>query len=124
MKSLLLVFLFVGISSISEAQWLDGGRKQTAPQSANSYLYVHDGVMYFFNYETYMQKSTNNGATWIDLIDSGLGAQGPGLTRGMDKMTYANGRLYGAFNYGNTGTPVYSIDGGDHWLPDTSGGTG
>jgi photosystem II stability/assembly factor-like uncharacterized protein len=117
-----LFFLFFVCSSIPlRAQWTDGGRTQTDPQSANGSLFVHDGVMYYFNFENYMQRSTNNGVTWTDLSDAGLGDKGPGLSRTMSKMEYNNGRLYGAFNYGNSGAILYSTDGGDSWLPDTLG---
>jgi len=117
-----LFFVLVLCCSVTlRAQWTEDGRTQSDPQASNGYLYVHNGVMYYFNIQNYMQKSTNNGATWIDLNDAGLGDKAGGLARNMDKMEYNNGRLYGAFNYGNSGAILYSTDGGDSWLPDTLG---
>jgi hypothetical protein len=113
--------LIIFLSSALHAQWIEGTRTQTDPNSNNGCLYVNAGVMYYWNYENYMQKSLDNGKTWIDLLDSGLGVQGPGLSRSMVQMQYHNGRLYGAFNYGTSGSVLYSTDDGNHWEPDTLG---
>ena len=120
-KLLISSILVLSFTTALRAQWVDGGCKEQDPNSSTGCLYVYNGVMYYFNFEKYMQKSTDNGATWIDLLDSGLGQKGPGLSRKVVQMQYFNGRLYAGLNYGTSGALYYSTDGGDYWLQDTLG---
>ena len=81
--------------------------------------------MFFFNADNFFQKSTDNGATWIELADGSLPPKGPGLNKQVTHLSAAGGRLYCGMNFGDgTGMPYYSTDGGDNWSPDTLGAPG
>ena len=90
MRLILVIFLLV-LSLPTHGQWLNGGRKQSQSVQSNGDLLVDDGVMYFFNADNFMQKSTDNGATWIDLADSGLPPKGPGVNKAVSIMKAAGG---------------------------------
>ncbi len=125
MKSFLVISFLCFTFGLSHAQWVDGGRKQTQSVKGNGDLLVDGGVMYFFNEDNMMQKSTDNGMSWIDLSDSGLPPKGAGVAKNVSIMSAAGGRIYAPMNYGNGGGMVfYSTDQGDTWLMDTVGAPG
>lgn len=125
MKTLLLFLVLCSVSSNSlQAQWLDGGRAQSQPTMGNSGIFVdHNGALYFFNEENFLQKSTDNGAHWVNLSDSGLPKTA--FTTSFRHFSEANGRIYAGMNFGNgTGAPFYSSDAGETWVADTMGAPG
>lgn len=125
MKQVLFTVLTLCIAVTSSAQWLEGGRKQELPTSGNGAILYHEGKLYTFNETMFMSRSDDNGATWIDLPDSGLPPKGPGIAKGVARLTAAGGRIYGGMNFGNgTGMPVYSTDLGETWHQDTLGAPG
>jgi hypothetical protein len=98
---------------IAISQWVDGGRKQTQAVKGNGALFVHEGVMYFFNEDNMMQKSTDNGTTWVDLPDTGLPVGGS-LAKSVSRMSAGKDRIYAGMNFGNgSGMPVFSSDKGE-----------
>ncbi len=123
-KTLFLLFTLILASSVS-AQWLPGGRKQEQAVNGNGAILYHEGKLYTFNETMFISRSDDNGATWIDLPDSGLPPKGPGIAKNITKLTASGGRIYGGMNFGNgTGIPVYSTDMGETWNMDTLGAPG
>src|SRR5688572_11722129 len=121
----IIIILTVFITGSALAQWLPGGRKQEQSVQGNGAILYHDGKLYTFNETMFISRSDDNGATWIDLPDSGLPPKGPGLAKNIKTLSAANGRIYGGMNFGNgTGMPVFSSDMGETWNQDTLGAPG
>lgn len=123
MKTILLLLLVAVLtSSPANAQWQSGNREQPQRVHGNGAIISVDGVLYFWNETNHLQRSTDNGQTWINSNDTDLP---PGANQHITRLTYADGRLYGNLSFGSgTGLPVYTTDGGDSWKIDTLGAPG
>lgn len=122
MKKILLVIFTLFLTDSASSQWLEGGRKQEQVLNGNGAILYHEGKLYTFNETMFISRSDDNGATWIELPDSGLPPKGPGVASNITKLTASGGRIYGGMNYGNgTGMPFYSTDMGETWNQDTLG---
>jgi hypothetical protein len=125
MKTLFILLFGLIICQNASSQWLEGGRKQEQAVQGNGAILYHEGKLYTFNETMFISRSDDNGATWLDLPDSGLPPKGPGLAKNIKTLTAAGGRIYGGMNFGDgTGMPVYSTDNGETWNKDTLGAPG
>lgn len=125
MKKIVLVIFTLFLAGFASAQWIEGGRKQEQALNGNGAILYHEGKLYTFNETMFISRSDDNGATWIDLPDSGLPPKGAGVTKNIRTLSGGNGRIYGGMNYGDgTGMPFYSSDMGETWHQDTLGAPG
>lgn len=120
MRSLLAALLFaLSFPSFAISQWTEVHR-QDAATNGNGALYSADGKLFLWDGEHKMHRSTDNGASWVDIGETGLPVAGanPHISR----MSYANGRLYAGLNYGTgNGLPAYTTNDGESWVLDTVG---
>jgi hypothetical protein len=122
MKKIVLIIFALFLTISASAQWVEGGRKQEQALNGNGAILYHGGKLYTFNETMFISRSDDNGATWIDLPDSGMPPKGAGVTKNIKTLSGANGRIYGGMNFGDgTGVPVYSSDMGETWHHDTLG---
>lgn len=119
-RHLLIIVLVFSFFERVDAQWLDGGREQSATTKGNGCLLVHNGKMYLWNEENHFQVSADNGATWTNPPDN-IGGANPTVAR----MSASGNRIYGALNFGTgNGIVIVSTDEGVTWEADTLGAPG